>query len=115
MIDKDLPSGHPMLAPVANQQAKLLAKNFERLLNGSPMKPFRYKDLGVMATIGRNHAVADFKFFKIQGFFAWLLWLFIHLMVLVGFRNRVVTFFNWVWSYLSYDRGLRLIIRPFKR
>ena len=78
-----------------------------------PMKPFSYVDKGSMATIGRNKAVVDTKAFKIQGFIAWYIWMFVHLMSIMGFKNKVFTFFSWLWSYLSYDRSNRLIIgRP---
>jgi len=105
---------HPMVAPVAIQQAINLAKNLNRKTKND-RKKFVYKDKGSMATIGRSRAVADIKFLHLKGFFAWLAWLFIHLMLLVGFRNRVIVLFNWVWNYLSYDRAIRLIIRPYKR
>jgi NADH dehydrogenase len=106
-------SPHPMLAPVAIQQAKNLAKNLNRD-SKEEWKKFKYVDKGTMATIGRSRAVADLKFAHFKGFFAWMAWLFIHLMLLVGFRNRVIVFFNWVWNYFSYDRAIRLIIRPYK-
>ena len=80
-----------------------------------PMKPFDYKELGVMATVGRNQAVVDLNFIKFQGILGWFFWLFIHLMTLVGFRNKMIAFVNWAWSYFSYDKGLRLIIQPFNR
>lgn len=106
---------HPMLAPVAMQQGKLLAKN----LNTSgpdKWKPFKYFDKGTMATIGRSRAVADLWFnIHLKGFLAWMAWLFIHLMLLVGFRNRVVVLWNWLWNYFSYDRAIRLIIRPYRK
>ncbi len=108
--DTTFPKGHPQMAPPAMQQGKLVAKNMARLMKGEPMKPFRYKDGGSMATVGRNKAVVDMKNFKTQGFFAWYIWMFIHLMSITGFRNKVFTFFSWVWSYLSYDRSNRLII-----
>jgi NADH dehydrogenase len=104
---------HPMLAPVAMQQGKLLAKNLERFPD--KWKKFKYFDKGTMATIGRSRAVADLWFnIHLKGFLAWMAWLFIHLMLLVGFRNRVIVLWNWVWNYFSYDRAIRLIIRPFK-
>ena len=115
VISKEYPKGHPMLAPVAIQQARLLAKNLQRLMNKKPLKPFVYRDLGVMATVGRNNAVVDFNFVKFQGILGWFVWLFVHLMALVGFRNKVVAFVNWAWNYFSYDRGLRLILRPFDK
>ena len=105
---------HPMLAPVAMQQGKNLAKNLNRK-NFTEWKKFKYSDKGTMATIGRSRAVADLKFIHLQGILAWLAWLFIHLMLLVGFRNRVIVFFNWVWNYFSYDKAIRLIIRPYKK
>ncbi len=104
-----------MLAPVAIQQAKNLAKNLHRILKSQPLEPFLYKDPGVMATVGRNHAVVDLKSVKFQGTFAWFVWVFVHLMTLVGFRNRLVVFINWFCNYFTFDRGLRLIIKPFKK
>ncbi len=115
MISKDYPRGHPMLAPVAIKQARTLAKNLRRLFKKAPLKPFVYRDWGVMATIGRNHAVVELPFVKFRGLLAWFVWLFVHLMALVGFRNKIVAFVNWAWNYFSYDRGLRLILRPFLR
>lgn len=115
MVTEDTPQGHPMLAPVAKQQAEHLAKNLRNILNQKPLRPFQYHNPGVMATVGRNQAVVDLPFIKFAGILGWLTWLFVHLMVLVGFRNRLITFVNWVWSYLSYDRGIRLIIRPFRK
>lgn len=115
MIDEKAPKGYPMLAPVAIQQAKLLVRNFHRMFTNRPMKSFDYKELGVMATVGRNQAVVDLNFIKFQGILAWFFWLFIHLMTLVGFRNKMIAFVNWAWSYFSYDKGLRLIIQPFNR
>jgi NADH dehydrogenase len=104
---------HPMLAPVAMQQGKNLAQNLNRK-HGKDWKKFKYADRGTMATIGRSRAVADLNFIYLKGFPAWIAWLFIHLMLLVGFRNRVIVFINWMWNYLSYDRAIRLIIRPFR-
>ena len=115
MVTPQMPTGHIMMAPVAIQQGQLLAKNFKRLLHQQSMVPFKYHNLGVMATIGRNQAVVDLNFIKFYGIIGWFVWLFVHLMGLVGFRNRVVTFVNWVLSYISYDKGIRLIIRPFKK
>ncbi|MDB5234672.1 MAG: dehydrogenase [Hymenobacter sp.] len=108
------PEGHPMVAQPALQQGRLLGENLARLLTGQPLQPFRYDDKGAMATIGRNHAVADIKLFgkeyHLQGFLAWLAWSVVHVASLVGFRNRLAVLFNWTWSYLSYDKGLRYII-----
>jgi NADH:ubiquinone reductase (H+-translocating) len=86
-----------------------------RLISGKPLKSFIYRDKGSMATVGRNKAVVDLRWIKFQGVFAWLVWMFVHLMSLVGFRNKVVTLVNWIWNYFSYDRGTRLIIRRFNR
>jgi NADH dehydrogenase len=113
MIDDSLPGGHPMVAQVAIQQGALLASNLKAVLKGRPQKDFSYTDLGSMATIGRHRAVADLPFVKMQGRLAWFAWMFIHLMALVSFRNRVIVFTNWLWNYFSYDRAIRLIVRPF--
>jgi NADH dehydrogenase len=113
MISDEYPHGHPMVAPVAVQQATHLAKNLKLLIQGKEMKPFRYRDKGSMATVGRNKAVVDLPFASFGGFFAWLVWMFLHLMLLVGFRNRLVTFIDWTWNYFSYERALRLIVRTF--
>ena len=79
------------------------------------MTPFKYKDNGTMATVGKNKAVVDLPFFKFSGVFAWFIWMFLHLMLLVGYRNRLVVFTNWSWSYFNSDTGLRLIVRKVKR
>lgn len=115
MITDKTPRGHPQLAPVAVQQARYLAKNIAATLADKPLKPFKYRDFGVMATVGRNNAVVDLPFIKFQGVVGWFVWLFVHLMALVGFRNRVVALVNWAWNYFHCDRGLRLIIRPVRR
>lgn len=108
--DTKSPKGHPMMAPPAQQQGRLLAKNLINLIGKKPLKPFRYFDKGSMATIGRHKAVVDMKGIRFQGFFAWYVWMFVHLMSIVGFRNKVFTFFSWMWNYFSYDRSNRLII-----
>lgn len=110
MISEDYPRGHPMVAPPAMQQGRLLAKNLQNILDKKPLKPFKYHDKGSMATVGRNKAVVDLKAYKTQGWFAWFIWMFVHLMSLVGFRNRIFVFWAWVWSYLTYDKSNRLII-----
>jgi NADH dehydrogenase len=115
MVTKENPKPHPMVAQVAIQQGKHLAKNMNLSLKGKPMQPFHYRDYGTLATIGRNRAVADFPVIKLQGRLAWFTWIFIHLIQLVGFRNRLVVFVNWMWSYVNYDSAIRLIIRPFVR
>lgn len=112
MATNKYPNGHPQVAQVAIQQADNLAKNFIRNKKNNPFKPFQYKDLGSMATVGRNLAVADLPFMRFQGFFAWLVWMFIHLMSIVGIKNRILIFVNWLWNYFTFDQSLRLIIRP---
>ena len=114
MEEDKFPHGHPQLAQTAIQQGKLLAKNVNNLLKGSKMQPFSYTDLGSMATVGRNLAVVDLPFWKFQGFFAWLTWMFVHLMSILGVKNKLFIFLNWVWGYFTYDQYLRLIIRPKK-
>ncbi|WP_179376105.1 NAD(P)/FAD-dependent oxidoreductase [Winogradskyella wichelsiae] len=109
------PKGHPQVAQPAIQQGKLLGKNLLKLIDNKPMKPFVYRDKGSMATIGRNKAVVDLKHYKFGGFFAWFIWMFVHLMSLVGFRNRVIVLFNWVYNYINFDKAARLIIRPYKK
>ncbi|MGK0314620.1 MAG: NADH dehydrogenase [Saprospiraceae bacterium] len=108
-------NGHPMLASVAGQQGYHLGKNFNLKARGKEMIPFKYKDRGTMATIGKNKAVVDLSFYKFSGIFAWVIWMFLHLMLLVDFRNRLIVFINWSWSYFNSDKGLRLIIRQVKR
>jgi len=115
MTSEKSPQGHPMLASVACQQGEVLAQNLRNLQHGKALKPFIYNDKGSMATIGTNKAVADLPSFKTQGFFAWFLWMFVHLFLLIGFRNRAVALMNWIWAYITYDTGVRLIIRPFQR
>lgn len=103
---------YPMLIPVANQQGKLVAKNIVNRLNGVDAALFSYSDRGIMATIGRTRAVA-WIFYRIQltGFLAWVAWLFLHLIMLMGFRNRASAFLNWVWNYFTYDRSVRIIVQ----
>ena len=108
---KDHPKGYPQLASVAVQQGRFMAENLMRLRKGKSLKPFRYKNKGTMATIGRKKAVVDMPGFKFQGTTAWLVWLGVHLFSLVGFKNKLVTFTNWAWNYLRHDRETRLIIK----
>lgn len=101
----------PGLAPVAMQQGEHAARQIvRRLLREQSPQPFRYRDRGIMATIGRAAAVVDLRFVRLSGFLAWLIWLFIHLMYLVGFRNRLIVFLQWMWNYLTFRRGARLIV-----
>ena len=109
------PNGHPMMAQPAIQQGRQLGENLVRLIAQKPLRPFAYKDKGSMATVGRNKAVCDLKHLKFQGVFAWFVWMFVHLFFLIGFRNRVVVFVNWVYNYIKFDREARLIIRPYNR
>ncbi len=109
--DPDLPRGHPMLAQVAIQQGKLLGDNLVRIENKQKPVLFKYKDKGTMATIGRNKAVADVGNMHLTGFIAWVIWMVVHLMFLMGFRNKVVVFINWVYSYFTYDRGTRILLK----
>lgn len=111
--DKAFPQGHPQLAQVAIQQGKNLAMNLKRKPGKEP-KSFVYKDKGSMATVGRNRAVVELKHTQMHGFFAWLTWMFVHLISLLGMRNKVVVFFNWLWAYFSYTTSLRLLIHPSK-
>lgn len=109
--DEKYPKGHPMMAPPAQQQGKLVAKNIKNIIGKKPMKAFHYFDKGSMATVGRHKAVVDMRGgIRFQGFFAWYVWMFVHLMSIVGFRNKVFTFISWMWNYFSYDRSNRLII-----
>lgn len=113
MITNDTPKGHPGVAQVAIQMGKITGKNILHLVKGEPTVPFKYFDKGSLATIGRNKAVADLGKIKFQGFFAWMVWMFVHLISLLGFRNKVVVFIHWVGSYFSNNGGSRLIIRRF--
>jgi NADH dehydrogenase len=113
--DTNYPNGHPGVAQVALQQAKNLAKNFTHLHKKENLTAFNYKNKGSMATIGRHKAVVDLPYISFGGYLAWYVWMFIHLITLVGFRNRFMVFMNWMWNYFTYDRALRLIIRPFER
>lgn len=115
MITDETPKGHPGVAQVAIQMGKNVGKNIVHLVKGEPAEPFKYNDKGSLATIGRNKAVADLGKIKLQGFFAWLIWIFVHLFSLVGARNRIIVFINWMANYINYNGGSRLIIRRFVR
>jgi len=110
--DEDYPNGHPQLAQVAIQQAELLAKNILRMERGEDIKPFAYRNLGTMATIGRKKAVAEIWKARFGGFSAWLLWLVVHLRSILGVKNKTVVFLNWMWNYFNYRQSLRLILKP---
>jgi len=113
--EEKYPNSHPQVAQVAIQQGNRLAQNLIRLEKGKQPEPFCYKDLGSMATIGRHKAVVDLPFWRFQGAFAWFVWLFVHLFSILGMKNKVFIFINWVWNYLSYDQSLRLVIKPWRR
>jgi NADH dehydrogenase len=105
----------PGVAPAAIQEARHAAANILLAMQGKPLLPFRYHNKGSLATIGRNSAVAQMGRLQLSGMIAWLAWLLIHVMFLVGFRNRFIVIFQWAWSFLSYDRGARLITGPIRR
>ena len=109
--DEAYPYGHPQLAQVAIQQAKTLAKNLIRQEKGETEQPFSYHNLGTMATIGRKKAVVEIGKLKFGGFFAWLLWLVVHLRSILGVKNKTIVFLNWMWSYMNYKQSLRLILK----
>ncbi|SOE19811.1 NADH dehydrogenase [Spirosomataceae bacterium TFI 002] len=112
MTSKEFPDGHPQVAQPAIQQGELLAKNLRKLIQGENLEPFVYKDLGSMATVGRHLAVVDLPFWRFQGLFAWYVWMFVHLMAILGVKNKLLVFINWLWNYVTYDQSLRLIIKP---
>jgi NADH dehydrogenase len=99
----------PMVAQVALQQGAHAAKNMLAQISGQSVRPFRYFDKGSMATIGRGKAVVDIRGRSITGFFAWAIWLVIHILYLIGFRNRIMVMINWAWRYLTYEQMVRLI------
>jgi NADH:ubiquinone reductase (H+-translocating) len=105
-------NGHPQVAQVAIQQAQLLAENLGRIKSKQPLKEFNYKDLGTMATVGRHLAVVELPSLRFQGVFAWFIWMFIHLMSIIGVKNKLMIFMNWAWKYFTYDQSTRLILRP---
>lgn len=115
IITEETPNGHPGVAPAAQQQGRFVAAQILRSINGEKLEDFSYIDKGSMATVGRNKAVVDLGKLRFQGFFAWWVWMFVHLMSLIGFRNRLVTFINWMLSYLTFNGGVRLIIHKFER
>jgi len=104
------PKAHPQVANVAINQAKLLAKNLNRLVQNKPTIDFEYKDLGSMATIGRNKAVVDLPFIHFKGHLAWLVWIFVHLMLILSVKNKLIIFINWAWAYITKDTSLGLIL-----
>lgn len=111
MLSPSNPGGHPQVAQVALQQAKLLSNNLRRIIKNKPLKEFHYINKGTMATVGRHRAVADLPFIQLKGFFAWILWSVVHLFSIVGVKNKLIIFLDWSWKYLTYDQALRLLIR----
>jgi len=110
------PKGHPGVAQPAIQQGEHLAKNLRRMLQNEPTTPFEYFDKGSLAIVGRSRAVADLPGnIHLSGFIAWMAWLFVHIFYLVGFRSKLIVFSNWMYRLFTYQRGTRLIIRPFIR
>lgn len=109
------PKGHPQLANVAINQAKLLAKNFKRKATGKTLVEFEYRDLGSMATVGKHKAVVDLPFTSFKGYLAWFIWMFLHLMLILGVRNKLIIFINWAWNYFTKNTSLRLILNPGKK
>ena len=112
------PKGHPQLANVAIGQGKNLARNIQLMESAKDnieiennLKSYEYKNLGTMATIGRNKAVVDLPFIKFKGYFAWLIWMFLHLMLILSVRNKIVIFINWAWNYVTKNNSLRLILK----
>jgi NADH dehydrogenase len=105
------PDGKPVpgVAQGAIQMGRHAARNIRQALDGKPYDPFKYRDLGNLATIGRASAIADFKWLRLTGWIAWVVWLFVHIMNLIGFRNRLVVLVQWAWSYITYQRAIRLI------
>jgi len=104
------PKGHPQVANVAINQAKRLAKNMKRMIRGEKTIEYEYIDLGSMATIGWKKAVVDFPFISFKGFFAWLIWMFLHLMLILSIKNKLIIFINWAWAYITKNTSLRLIL-----
>ena len=104
---------YPMMIPAAKQQGILAARNIERRIKGWEQQPFHYNDRGIMATIGRSRAVAYlYHRIMLTGFVAWVAWLGLHLLTLMGFRNRLNVLINWIWNYFTYDRSARIILEP---
>ena len=112
MAEEKYPSGHPQVAQVAIQQAKLLSDNLNNIIRSKPLREFKYRNLGTLATVGKNLAVVELPFIHFQGVFGWFVWMFIHLMSIVGVRNKLFIFINWAWKYFTYDQSTRLILRP---
>lgn len=115
MYNEKYQFGHPMMAQPAIQQGELLAENLDRLVKKQSMKMFTYNDKGSMATIGRNKAVVDLPKFHFNGVFAWFVWMFVHLISLIGFKNKALVFWSWTYNYFVFDRESRVVIRPYRK
>jgi len=106
------PDGHPQVANVAIGQGKNLAKNIQRIARGeNNLRLYEYRNLGAMATVSRNRAVVDLPFARFKGRFAWLVWMFLHLMLILSVRNKIIVFINWAWNYITRNNSLRLILK----
>ena len=110
MAEPDYPNGHPQVAQVAIQQGELLAENLQRIEVLKKPRPFHYKNLGTLATVGRNKAVADLNKVKLHGFTAWLVWMLVHLRSILGIKNKLIVLIDWIWNYFTYDRSMRFIL-----
>ncbi len=115
MVTEKYPNAHPQVATVANDQASNLAKNFSLMQEQKNCIQFEFHDKGSMATVGRHLAVVDLPFAKLKGVIAWLFWMFLHLMLILGVKNKILVFINWMWKYFTFDQSLRLIIKPYKK
>lgn len=111
MTEEVYPNGHPQVAQVALQQANLLSGNIRRMGQNKPLKQFHYRDKGSMATVGRHLAVADLPFGKFKGYVAWMLWSIVHLLSIIGVKNKLFILLDWTWKYITYDQALRLLIK----
>lgn len=111
MVTGAYPNGHPQVVQPAIQQASRLVKNIHNMETGKFLRPFKYRNKGSMATIGRNAAVLEVKNIRMSGFFAWVIWLFVHLMSILGVKNKLIVMLDWTWSYFTYDQSLRLLFK----
>ncbi|MRR24513.1 NAD(P)/FAD-dependent oxidoreductase, partial [bacterium] len=105
------PKGHPQVANVAINQGKNLARNFTRMIKGRKLSEYEYRDLGSMATVGRNKAIVDLPLVSFHGYMAWYFWMFLHLMLILSVRNKLIIFINWAWNYFTKNSSLRLILK----
>ena len=113
MVSEAFPVGHPMVAPAAIQQGEHLATNIQNLLANKALDPFSYTDKGSLATIGKKRGVADLGRWRFKGFLAWIIWSTVHLLSIIGFKNKIFVGLSWLGSYITYDKSNRLIIRKY--